>query len=146
MSDRGEIERAPTDEQRYFPGVVEWVNDLKTNGIIEHIGRVLFFVCESGSKPFEHRDLDYSIQGDNNGYSRHNIEFIHIRSCLKRGFYIWDSSNKKKTYVNSHACFFNDQDWHGAELGMEQEYSLRIDCKFTDDFKKILGIDILSYY
>lgn len=146
MSDRGEIERPPTDEQKYFPGVVNWVQNLKYNGIIEHIGRVLFFVCESGLRPFEHRDIDYSTNKSQSEYNDHTIEFIHIRPFFKRGFYIWDPSNKKKIYVNSHSCFFNDQDWHGGELSMEQEYSLRIDCKFTKEFKKKIGIDHLKNY
>lgn len=146
MSDRGEIERPPTPEQEHFPSVVKWVENLKTQGVIEHIGRVIFFFSESSSKPFEHRDIDHSTQGDENGYSNHNIEFIHIRPMMKRGFYIWDPEAKKKTYVNSHSCFFNDQDWHGGEFSMEQEYGLRIDCKFTDKFKKLLGIDHLTHY
>lgn len=146
MSDRGVIERPPTAEQQHFPGVVKWVTKLKTQNIIEHIGRVIFFVSESSSKPFEHRDIDHSIQGDENGYSNHSVEFIHIRPLIKRGFYIWDPRQQKKVYVNSHASFFNDQDWHGGEFSMEQEYGLRIDCKFTESFKKKLGIDHLGYY
>jgi hypothetical protein len=146
MSDRGESERPPTPEQKYFPGVVEWVNNLKQQGIVEHIGRVLFFVSESSSKPFEHRDIDHSVQGDQNGYSNHTVEFIHIRPFTKRGFYVWDPEQKKKTYINSHASFFNDQDWHGGEFSMEQEYGLRIDCKFTDEFKKKIRIQHLDHY
>ena len=128
--------------QQHFPGVVKWVESLKQQNIIEHIGRVIFFVSESSSKPFEHRDLD----ADTPAYTDHNIEFIHIRPNTKRGFYIWDPQTKRKHYVNSHACFFNDQDWHGGEFSMEQEYGLRIDCKFTQEFKKQLGIDHLGHY
>ena len=32
---------------------------------------------------------------------------------------------------------------HGGEVNAEQEYGLRIDCVFTDNFQK-LGIDKLS--
>jgi hypothetical protein len=146
MSDRGETERLPTPEQQYFPSVVSWVTSLKKNGIIEHIGRVIFFLSESSNRPFEHRDIDHSIKGDEKGYSNHRTEFIHIRPMIKRGFYVWDPEEKKKTYVNSHASFFNDQDWHGGEFSMEQEYGLRIDCKFTPEFRKTIGIDHLDYY
>ncbi len=142
MKDRGEVEREPLPEQQHFPGVVKWVESLKQQNIIEHIGRVIFFVSESSSKPFEHRDLD----ADTPTYTDHNIEFIHIRPNTKRGFYIWDPETNRKHYVNSHACFFNDQDWHGGEFSMEQEYGLRIDCKFTQEFKKQLGIDHLGHY
>lgn len=147
MSDRGEVKRPPTIEQQYFPNVVKWVEKLIDDNIIEYIGRVIFFVSESGTQPFEHRDIDYSITDkDENGYSDHRIEFIHIRPITKRGFYIWDPEEKRKHYVNSHAAFFNDQDWHGGEFSFEQEYSLRIDCKFTEDFRKKIGIDHLENY
>ena len=49
-------------------------------------------------------------------------------------------------YINSNASFWNDQDWHGGEVNAEQEYGLRIDCVFTDKFRKQLGIDNLSEY
>lgn len=146
MSDRGEIERSPTYEQQYFPGVVKWVKNLKKQNIVKSIGRVIFFVSNSSSQPFEHRDIDYSTKGDEKGYSNHSIEFIHIRPLIKRGFYVWDPEEKKKIYINSHASFFNDQDWHGGEFSMEQEYGLRIDCQFTQEFKDKIGIGNLEKY
>jgi len=145
-SDRDGSERLPTEEQKFFPGVVNWINNLKNNNIIDTIGRVLFFVSNSSSKPFEHRDIDYSTQSNKDGYSNHKTEFIHIRPLIKRGFYIWDPQQQKKCYINSHASFFNDQDWHGGEFSMEHEYGLRIDCKFTDEFRKKIGIDHLEHY
>jgi hypothetical protein len=50
--------RKLTEEAEYFPNVVKWVEELITNGIFEHIGRVIFFHCEADGIPFEHRDLD----------------------------------------------------------------------------------------
>lgn len=142
MKDRGAEQRSATPEAAYFPGVMDWIAKLKDNKIVEHIGRVIFFVSEPSSKPFEHRDLDK----DTRDYTDHNIEFIHIRPNTKRGFYIWDPEYKRKHYVNSHACFFNDQDWHGGEFSMEQEYGLRVDCKFTQEFKERIGIGHLTHY
>lgn len=142
MKDRGKEERQETPEAKYFPSVMQWVDKLKEDNIVEHVGRVIFFVSASSSKPFEHRDLD----ADTQDYTNHNIEFIHIRPSTKRGFYIWDPEHKRKHYVNSHACFFNDQDWHGGEFSMEQEYGLRIDCKFTQEFKERIGIGHLTHY
>ena len=60
--------------------------------------------------------------------------------------YEWDPETKNKTYINSRAAWWNDQDWHGGERIMEQSYSLRIDGKFTNDFRKKLGIDHLENY
>lgn len=137
-------DRSPTPEQEHFPGVVNWVQNLVDQNVISNIGRVLFFRCQAGGFAFEHRDLD----GKNGyqDYSPHRNEFIHIRYRTKRGFYIWDPEEESKVYINSNAAFWNDQDWHGGESSMEEEYGLRIDCVFTDDFRKKLGINHLEHY
>jgi hypothetical protein len=140
-------ERQKTEESKYFPGVVKWVESLVDQGIVDQIGRVIFFHCDHNGKAFEHRDLD-AKNGilDKNQYTPHNNEFIHIRYRTKRGFYIWDPDSENKHYINSNAAFWNDQDWHGGEESKEIEYGLRIDCKFTQEFRKTLGIDKLDNY
>lgn len=140
-------ERQKTEESIFFPGVVNWVENLQEKNIIERIGRVIFFVCDHNGRAFEHRDLD-SRNGllDDHQYTAHNTEFIHIRFRTKRGFYIWDPDTQNKIYINSHAAFWNDQDWHGGEESKEVEYGLRIDCKFTKEFKQKIGIDHVEFY
>lgn len=136
--------RKLTEEAEYFPGLVKWVENLISQGIFEHIGRVIFFHCEADGIPFEHRDLDAK-----NGIDKtfpHRNEFIHIRPNTKKAFYIWDPEHKNKIYLNTRAAWWNDQDWHGGERILEQSYSLRIDGKFTDQFRKTLGIDHLDSY
>jgi hypothetical protein len=76
----------------------------------------------------------------------HRNEFIHIRPNTTKAFYLWDPTTKNKTYLNTRAAWWNDQDWHGGERIMEQSYGLRIDGKFTDEFRKKLGIDHLDTY
>jgi hypothetical protein len=137
--------REPTEEQKYFPGVVQWIENLVDTNIIDRIGRVIFFHCDHNGHAFEHRDLD-GKNGDNQGYSKHRNEFIHIRYRTKRGFYVWDPETENKHYINANAAFWNDEDWHGGENSAEQEYGLRIDCTFTDDFRKKLGINHLDHY
>ena len=131
--------RMPTSEQKYFPNVVNWIENLVTENIIDNIGRVIFFHCDHNGKPFEHRDLD-GKNGINQPYKDNPNEFIHIRTKTKRGFYIWDPEQKEKHYINSYASFWNDEDWHGGEVSNEQEYGLRIDCKFSKNFKNKIGI------
>jgi hypothetical protein len=143
--DNRNSERHLTEESKHFPGLVTWIKNLVDQNIISQIGRVIFFHCEHDGQPFEHRDLDGKL-GDQQGYSDHRNEFIHIRYNTKRGFYIWDPETKNKVYINSNAAFWNDQDWHGGEINREQEYGLRIDCVFTDAFRKKLGIDNLQNY
>ncbi len=83
-------ERQKTVESKYFPGVVKWVEELQHTGIIDRIGRVIFFHCDHNGRAFEHRDLDArnGVLGDHQ-YTPHNNEFIHIRYRTKRGFYIF---------------------------------------------------------
>lgn len=136
--------RKLTEEAQYFPNVVKWVEDLITLGVFEHIGRVIFFHCEADGIPFEHRDLDAKNGID--VVKPHRNEFIHIRPNTKKAFYLWDPETKDKTFLNTRAAWWNDVDWHGGERIMEQSYSLRIDGKFTEAFRKQLGIDHLESY
>jgi hypothetical protein len=135
--------RKLTEEAEYFPNVVKWVEQLQGT-VFEHIGRVIFFHCEADGIPFEHRDLD-AKNGMNQTFPHRN-EFIHIRPNTKKAFYLWDPESKNKTYLNTRAAWWNDQDWHGGEQIMEQSYSLRIDGKFTAEFRKKLGVEHLDMY
>ena len=137
-------ERQMTDEAKYFPGVVEWVLKLKEDRIFEHIGRVIFFHLEHDGLPFEHRDLD--AKNGVNVIAPHRNEFIHIRPDTRNQFYLWDPETKCKTGINARAAWWNDVDWHGGNRVMAQTYSLRIDGKFTDEFRKKLGIDHIEFY
>jgi hypothetical protein len=137
-------QRNLTEESKYFPNTVEWINNLVKENIFEHIGRVIFFHCEAGGIPFEHKDLD-AKNGVNIEYPHRN-EFIHIRPNTKKAFYIWDPEYKNKIYINTRAAWWNDQDWHGGETIMEQSYSLRIDGKFSESFRQQLGISHLETY
>ena len=135
--------RKLTAEAEYFPNVVKWVEQLQGT-VFEHIGRVIFFHCEHDGIPFEHRDLD--AKNGVNVVKPHRNEFIHIRPNTKKAMYLWDPETKDKTYLNTRAAWWNDQDWHGGERIMEQSYSLRVDGKFTEEFRKNLGIDHLESY
>lgn len=135
--------RKLTDEAAYFPGTVKWVESL-VGTVFEDIGRVIFFHCEADGIPFEHRDLDASNGID--VIKPHRNEFIHIRPNTKKAMYVWDPETKNKVYLNTRAAWWNDVDWHGGERIMEQSYSLRIDGKFTEAFRRQLGIDHLDSY
>lgn len=141
--DRG-APRNRTPEAEYFPNVVKWVEQTLDNNIFEHIGRVIFFICDHDGIPFEHRDLD--ARNGMNVMKPHRNEFIHIRPNTKKAFYIWDPEKKNKVYLNTRAAWWNDNDWHGGEKIIEQSYSLRIDGKFSEEFRRKLGIDHLDTY
>ena len=135
--------RKLTPEAEYFPDTVKWVESL-VGTVFQDIGRVIFFHCEADGIPFEHRDLD--AKNGMNVVKPHRNEFIHVRPNTKKAMYLWDPETKDKTYLNARAAWWNDVDWHGGERIMEQSYSLRIDGKFTESFRKQLGIDHLGAY
>jgi hypothetical protein len=139
--------RKMTPEAKFFPNVVKWVENTITNGIFENIGRVIFFHIEADGIPFEHRDLDAN-NGifENDFYTPHRNEFIHIRPNTKKSFYLWDPDLQNKIHINSRAAWWNDQDWHGGDRIMEQSYGLRIDGTFTEEFRAKLGINHLDNY
>jgi hypothetical protein len=138
--------RKLTSEAIYFPNVVKWIEGM-IGDVFQDIGRVIFFHLEADGLAFEHRDLDGKNGKWSDGeYSPHRNEFIHIRPNTKKPFYIWDPEKKNKVFLNSRAAWWNDQDWHGGERIIEQSYSLRIDGKFTENFRKKLGIDHLDSY
>jgi len=137
-------ERQLTEESKYFPGIVNWVLKMKQDNIFSHIGRVIFFHCEHDGLPFEHRDLD-AKNGMNQTFPHRN-EFIHIRPDTRNQFYLWDPEKKMKYGINTRAAWWNDQDWHGGNKVMSQTYGLRVDGKFSDEFRKVLGIDQIEHY
>lgn len=136
-------ERQMTPESHYFPSVVDWVLKLK-GPVFEHIGRVIFFHLEHDGLPFEHRDLD--ARNGIDVIAPHRNEFIHIRPDTRNQFYLWDPESRMKYGINSRAAWWNDVDWHGGNKVMAQTYSLRIDGKFTEEFRKKLGISHLESY
>ena len=48
--------------------------------------------------------------------------------------------------INTRAAWWNDVDLHGGNRVMAQTYSLRIDGKFTEEFRQQLGVDHLENY
>jgi hypothetical protein len=135
-------EKAWTHDAKYFPEFKEWIEKLQGD-VFEHIGRIIIFKAEHDGRTALHRDLIYP---DENDFFNHRHEFIHLRTRLDRDFYIWDQQADIKITATSHATFFNDQDWHNGGTCPRQTFSIRIDGKFSELFRKKIGIDNLEYY
>lgn len=134
-------EKSWTPDIEFFPELKIWLESLKGT-VFKHLGRIIFFKAEHDCIAPLHRDL---ILPDETDYFDHRHEFIHIRPNLDKPFYIWDG-NSQMILVESHAAFFNDQDWHSGGKVNKQTYSLRIDGPFTDEFRKQIGLDHLDFY
>jgi len=134
-----------TPDAVHFPNLKLWLENLVTTGIFTHLGRILFFKQEHDCVPVCHRDL-YGTELGIHGYSTHRNEFIHITPNSQKQLYLWNPETNEKVHIPSRACWFNDSDWHGSEKTNTQAYGLRIDGRFTEDFRRQLGIDHLDSY
>lgn len=131
------------DAVKHFANLKLWLEKLVTDGVFEHLGRIIFFKAEHDCIMPLHRDL---ILPDEHDYFDHRHEFIHVRPNLDKPFYIWDPEIDHKVLAESRAIFFNDQDWHAGGRTTKQTYSLRIDGIFTKEFRNKIGIGHLDHY
>ncbi len=118
---------------KYFPQVINWIQNLVKDNVFSHIGRAGFFLQEAGGISFEHKDPSVDP-----AFPEILSEFIHIRMNLKRPFYIRDRDTGEKFYINTCVSYWNDQDFHGGDTITEPSYSFRIDGIFTEKFRKNL--------
>lgn len=136
-------EKSWTPDIEYFPNLKIWLEKLVKDEIFTHLGRIIFFKQEHDTVPGIHRDL---YQGSASEYPPHRNEFIHLTPDENKGLLLWDPEVNEKLYIKSRASWWNDSDWHGASASPVQTYGLRIDGRFTDNFRKKLGVDHLSHY
>lgn len=129
-------EKAWTEDSKLFPELCDWLEKL-SGTVFTHLGRVIIFKAEHDCIMPMHRDLIYPNETD---YFDHSHEFLHLRTSLDKPFYIWDPEEDVKVLVDSHATFFNDQDWHAGGRTNKQTYSIRVDGVFTEDFRKKTGL------
>jgi len=134
-------EKAWTPDAELFPELVQWLKSLEGT-VFEHLGRIIFFKAEHDCLMPLHRDLILPHEHD---YFDHRHEFLHLRPNLDKPFYIWDGADDK-ILVESHATFFNDQDWHAGGRTNKQTYSLRIDGIFTPQFRNTIGLGNIDFY
>lgn len=114
----------------FFPKIMSWIEDLKTNNIFKSVEGATFFLLEAGGIPLEHCDPASSEEN-----RKFTPEFIHIKTDLDRPFYLIDPASREKTYINTRASWWNERDWHGGEPISKPTYTFRIDGKFTEEFR-----------
>lgn len=124
-----------TENSKHFPKVLEWIYKIP---IFSEIGRIIFFMNEHDCTLQSHMDAPK--------YFPHRDEFVWINPTGKKKFWLLDPDTNEKTYVKSTAAFFNSLDWHGGDAIPNYTYSLRIDGKFTDQFRQQVGIAHLETY
>lgn len=128
-------ERNLTEEAKYFPSLISWIDNLINNNVFSYVGRVYILTQQGGGVSLEHRDP----LSDSESFL--TDEFIHIKSNINRPYYLYNPVEKKKYYIKSRASWWNSTDIHGGDSVLYTSYAIRIDGLFTDDFKnKILSV------
>lgn len=132
--DAGFQETGLGEMEQHFPSLIEWILNFKDQGIFKSLHSATLMVIESGGIPWEHCDPEQPEDVEE-GFIP---EFIHIKTDLDRPFYMIDPETKNKVYVNTRVAWWNERDWHGGEPISRPSYTLRINGRFSDEFKQRL--------
>ncbi len=91
-------------------------------------GRMLIIYDDSGRAVPAHRDHD-------DAEICH--EFIWLRTNFDKPFYMLDPETGEKIYVEGHSAWFDSvNQFHGADGSGGLSFSIRIDGRFSDEFRK----------
>lgn len=113
----------------HFPNLISWIFEFETLGIFENLHSASLMVLEAGGIPWEHCDPEPAMVGE-------IAEFIHIKTDLKRAFYIIDPRTHERVYMNTRVAWWDETDWHGGEPINRPTYTLRINGQFSKNFKQ----------
>ena len=121
--DRTELWR-PSPEAAEFAPLMDFIATLP----FEATGRMIIMYDFNGRAVPAHRDHD-SPQLCH--------EFIWLRTNFAKPFYMLDPASGEKLYVASHSAWFDTvNQFHGADCASGLAFSIRIDGRFTDDFRR----------
>ena len=116
----------PTEEAEAFADLTDFIATLP----FESTGRIIIMYDDSGRAVSAHRDHD----------SRELChEFIWFRTNLDKPFYMLDPETQERLYVRSHAAWFDTvNQYHGADATGGLSFSIRVDGRFTDAFRRLI--------
>lgn len=118
----------------HFPNLVKWIFSFKTSGIFKSLYSATLMVIEASGIPWEHCDPEPAMVGE-------IAEFIHIKTDLDRPFYMVDPNTNSRVYVNhTRVAWWDETDWHGGEPIDRPTYTIRINGRFSDEFKQKIGL------
>ena len=130
---------------KHFPSLVSWILNLKTVGIFQSLHSATLMALEAGGIPWEHRDPEDPTTGifDPTAENKHGevSEFIHIKTDCDRPFYVIHPETKERVYINTRVAWWDERDWHGGEPINRPTYTVRINGRFSDEFKKQVGLE-----
>lgn len=120
----------------------------------DKIGIVTIFFNEHFIPQGYHRDYNYFPleKGNQSDTFPHRQELIWFRFELDRPFYLFDIDETTRTIkeqvpVEGYSAFFNHHNWHGSfDNYPYSSITVKVEGKFTDEFRKQIGVDNLEYY
>jgi hypothetical protein len=118
-----------TEINDHFPELTKWILNFLENGTFSKISSATIMMLEAGGLPWEHCDPEPAMAGK-------IAEFIHIKTDLDRPFYIIDPKTNERVYMNTRVAWWDETDWHGGEPISRPTFTLRINGRFTEEFKK----------
>jgi hypothetical protein len=114
----------PTPDAEEFSKLMDFIADLP----FEATARMIIMYDDSGRAVSAHRDHDSTDLCH---------EFIWFRTNLDKPFYMLNSDTGEQLYVQSHSAWFDTvNQFHGADATGGLSFSIRVDGRFTEDFRK----------
>lgn len=121
--DRADLWQA-TEAAAEFALLTEFIHKLP----FKTTGRMLIIYDDAGREVPAHRDhVETEICH----------EFVWFRTNLKKPFYVLNHKTGEKKYVASYSAWFDTvNQFHGGDANEGLSFSIRVDGKFTDEFRK----------
>jgi len=116
----------------HFPNLVNWILNFETSGIFKSLHSATLMTLEAGGVPWEHFDPETDEEDE----EEWRPEFIHIKTDLDRPFYVLDPLTNIRTYITTRVAWWDEREWHGGDPINRPTYTLRINGRFSDDFKR----------
>jgi hypothetical protein len=112
-----------TEAADEFADLMDFIDTLP----FKETGRMLIIYDDAGKEVPPHRDhLETEICN----------EFVWFRTNLIKPFYVLNHQTGEKKYVESYSAWFDSvNQFHGSEAAEGLSFSMRVDGKFTDEFK-----------
>ena len=113
-----------TPEAEEFAPLIAFIGSLP----FEATGRMIIMYDFNARPVSAHRDHD-SVDLCH--------EFVWFRTNLAKPFYMLDPATGERRYVGSHSAWFDTvNQYHGADAGSGLSFSIRVDGRFTDAFRR----------
>ncbi|HEX9931772.1 MAG TPA: hypothetical protein VGB08_02910 [Allosphingosinicella sp.] len=114
----------PTAEAKAFAPLMEFIATLP----FEATGRMIIMYDFDGRAVPAHRDHESAELCH---------EFVWFRTNFSKRFYMLNPETGEKRYVSSHSAWFDTvNQYHGADAARGLSFSIRVDGRFSDDFRR----------